>query len=86
MYVTKESSLIRQNSWISIDRLSEKFSYFQFGAVQTCRVAFGTSGYPWSDPIRLNIFSYELSLIGIFLGGVPGANVFAPGQNLGWSF
>jgi len=45
-----------------------------------------TSGYPWSDPIRLNIFSYELSLIGIFLGGVPGANVFAPGQNLGWSF
>ena len=25
-----------------------------------------TSGYPWSNPIRLNNFSYELGLIGIF--------------------
>ena len=45
-----------------------------------------TSGYPWSDLIRLNIFSYELSLIGIFLCAVSGANVFVPGQNMGWSF
>ena len=33
-----------------------------------------------SKPIRLNIFSYELSLIGIFLGDVPGTIVFAPGS------
>ena len=36
---------------------------------------FSTSGYPWSNPIRLNNFSYELSLIGIFLDGLPGTIV-----------
>ena len=40
-----------------------------------------TSGYPWSNPIRLNNFSYELSLIGIFLDGLPGTIVL-PQDNL----
>ena len=37
-----------------------------------------TSGYPWSDPIRLNNFSLALSLVGIFLHGIPGT------KPLGW--
>ena len=40
-----------------------------------------TSGYPWSNPIRLNNFSYELSLIGIFLDGLTGTIVL-PQDNL----
>ena len=40
-----------------------------------------TSGYPWSSPIRLDNFSYELSLIGIFLDGLPGTIVL-PQDNL----
>ena len=40
-----------------------------------------TSGYPWSNPIRLNNFSYELSLISIFLDGLPGTIVL-PQDNL----
>src|ERR1700733_11959139 len=31
-----------------------------------------TSGYPWSDPIRLNNFSLALSLIGFFYMGSQG--------------
>jgi hypothetical protein len=38
-----------------------------------------TSGYPWSIPIRLNIFSYELSLIGTFLSWAPRDNCIGPG-------
>jgi hypothetical protein len=38
-----------------------------------------TSGYPWSIPIRLNIFSYELSLIGTLLRWAPRDNCVAPG-------
>jgi hypothetical protein len=38
-----------------------------------------TSGYPWSDPIRLNDFSLALSLIGFFIYGLPGTIVFANG-------
>ena len=38
-----------------------------------------TSGYPWSIPIRLNIFSYELSLIGTFLRWAPRDDCIAPG-------
>ena len=37
-----------------------------------------TSGYPWSIPIRLNIFSYELSLIGTFLRWTPRDNCIGP--------
>jgi hypothetical protein len=39
-----------------------------------------TSGHPWSNPIRVNYFSLGLSLIGIFLSGLPGTIVFSPGQ------
>ena len=39
-----------------------------------------TSGYLWSNPIRVNDFSLRLSLIGIFLYGLPGTIVSAPGQ------
>ena len=39
-----------------------------------------TSGYPRSDPNRLNNFSLTLSLIGIFLVGLAGTIVFAPGS------
>src|SRR5882762_11393592 len=42
-----------------------------------------TSGYPWSDPIRLNNFSLALSLIGFFLYGLPGTIAFVPGQDPG---
>ena len=38
-----------------------------------------TSGYPRSDPIRLNNFSLALSLIGFFLYGLPGQIFFVPG-------
>ena len=58
-----------------------------------------TSGHPWSKPIRVNNFSYALSLIGIFLYGlpgsivlvpgpfvfVPGSVILVPGQDLGWA-
>jgi len=44
-----------------------------------------TSGYPWSNPIRVNDFSLTLSLIGIFLYGLPGTTVIALGQNMGWT-
>ena len=46
-----------------------------------------TSGYPWSMSIRLNIFSYELSLIGTFLRWAPGTivlvedNLYLPQDN-----
>ena len=39
-----------------------------------------TSGYPWSNPIRVNDFSLRLNLIGIFSYGLPGTIVSAPGQ------
>ena len=42
-----------------------------------------TSGYPWSDPIRLNNFSLALSLIDFFLYGLPGRITFVPGQDPG---
>jgi hypothetical protein len=75
-------SSVRCERWV-IFQLELEFLWVELSRTQWhCH---GTSGYPWSDPIRLNIFSYTLSLIGIFLGGVPGANVFAPGQNMGWS-
>ena len=35
-----------------------------------------TSGYPRSDPIRLNNFSLALSLIGFFQYGLPGQTFF----------
>jgi len=38
-----------------------------------------TSGYPRSDPIRLNNFSLALSLIGFFLYGLLGQIFFVPG-------
>ena len=38
-----------------------------------------TSGYPRSDPIRLNNFSLALSLIGFFQYGLPGQIFFPPG-------
>src|SRR5882762_7140166 len=38
-----------------------------------------TSGYPRSDPIRLNNFSLALSLIGFFQYGLPGQIFFFPG-------
>ena len=41
-----------------------------------------TSGYPWSDPIRLNNFSLALSLIGFLAYGLPGTIGFVLGQNL----
>ena len=42
--------------------------------------AHDTSGYLWSNPIRVNDFSLRLSLIGIFLYGLPGTIVSGPGQ------
>ena len=42
-----------------------------------------TSGYPWSDPIRLNDFSLALSLIGFFVYGLPGTIGFVPGPDPG---
>ena len=44
-----------------------------------CLPGFHTSGYPRSDPIRLNNFSLALSLIGFFLYGLPGQIFFVPG-------
>ena len=43
---------------------------------------FLTSGYSKSDPNRVNNSSLALTLIGIFLLGLPGTNLFVPGQNL----
>ena len=42
--------------------------------LETPQVTHTTSGYPWSILIRLNIFSYELSLIGTFLRWAPRDN------------
>jgi hypothetical protein len=54
--------------------------YNSIDSISNKKVYFYTSGYPWSNPIRVNDFSLTLSLIGIFLYGLPGTIVSAPGQ------